>query len=153
MNTYRDRRKIVEDVAPLPWTLGLIGRKVTTNLRIVSPSWKDHPWRNYPPSAIWGDTLPYREHDWRVSGCLTGIGKLNYVTVKLHVVPNTPGAVQKQRRVSISLKEKFYRILDRWLSRDIIEDVGDETDRLHSKSSVLRGTGTGKALGQVSRWR
>lgn len=73
------------------------------------------------------------------------------MTVKLHVVPNTPGAVQKQRRVSISLKEKFYRILDRWLSRDIIEDVGDETDRLHSKSSVLRRTGTGKALGQVSR--
>lgn len=70
------------------------------------------------------------------------------MTVKLHVVPNTSGAVQKQRQASISLKEKFYHILDRWLSRDIIEDVGDETDRLHSKSSLLRGTG--KVLGQVS---
>ena len=37
---------------------------------------------------------------------------------------------QKQRRVSIPLKEKFDQILDRWHSLDIIKDVGDEpTDR------------------------
>ena len=30
-----------------------------------------------------------------------GIGKLKGVTVRLHVVPNSPGAVQRQRRVSI----------------------------------------------------
>jgi len=46
----------------------------------------------------------------------TGIGKLKGVTVKLHVVPNTPAAVQKQRRVSIPLKEKFDQILDIWHS-------------------------------------
>ena len=30
----------------------------------------------------------------------TGIGKLKGVTVKLHVVPEAPGAIQEQRRVS-----------------------------------------------------
>ena len=48
------------------------------------------------------------------------------VTVKLHVVPEAPGAIQKQRRVSIPLTEKFDQILDRWHTLDIIEDVGDE---------------------------
>jgi len=57
---------------------------------------------------------------------MSSIGKLKGVTVKLHVVPNTPAAVQKQRRVSIPLKEKFDQILDIWHSLDIIEDVGDE---------------------------
>ena len=56
----------------------------------------------------------------------TCIGKLKRETVKLHVVPEAPGAIQKQRRVSIPLKEKFDRILDRWHNLDIIEDVGDE---------------------------
>ena len=56
----------------------------------------------------------------------TSIRKLKVVTVKLHVVPNTPAAVQKKRRVSIPLKEKFDQILDIWHSLDIIEDVGDE---------------------------
>jgi len=46
----------------------------------------------------------------------TGIGKLKGVTVKLHVVPNAPGAVQKQSRVSVPLKEKFHQIPDRWHS-------------------------------------
>ena len=46
----------------------------------------------------------------------TGIGKLKGVTVKLHVVPEAPGAIQEQRRVSI----------DRWHTLDIKEDVGDE---------------------------
>ena len=42
--------------------------------------------------------------------------------MKLHVVPNAPGAVQKQRRVSIPLKKTFDQILDRWH----LHDVGDE---------------------------
>jgi len=56
----------------------------------------------------------------------TGIRKLEGVTVKLHVDPNAPGGVQKQRRVSIRLKDKFEQILDKWQDLDIIEDVGDE---------------------------
>ena len=56
----------------------------------------------------------------------TGIRKLKGVKVKLHVVPEAPGAIQKQRGVSIPLKEKFDQILDRWQDLDIIEDVGDE---------------------------
>jgi len=53
----------------------------------------------------------------------TGIGKLKRVTVKLHVDPNVPGGVQKQR--SIPLKDKFEQILDKW--HDLgIKDVGDE---------------------------
>ena len=56
----------------------------------------------------------------------TGIGKLYGVTVKLQVVPEAPGAIQKQKRVSIPLKEKFDLVLDRWHTPDIIEDVGDE---------------------------
>ena len=55
-----------------------------------------------------------------------GIGKLKGVTVKLHVVPEAPGAIQKQRRVSMPLKEKFGQTLDRWHNLDIIEDAGDE---------------------------
>ncbi|PFX28474.1 Uncharacterized protein K02A2.6 [Stylophora pistillata] len=56
----------------------------------------------------------------------TSIGKLKGVTIKLHVVPKAPGAIQKQRRISIPLKEKFDKILDRWHALDIIEDVGDK---------------------------
>ena len=48
------------------------------------------------------------------------------MTVKLYVVPKAPGAIQKQRRISIPLKEKFDKILDQWHALDIIEDVGDE---------------------------
>ena len=56
----------------------------------------------------------------------TGIGKLKGVTIKRHVVSKAPGAIQKQRRVSIPLKEKFDQILDRWHTLDITEDVRDE---------------------------
>ena len=55
-----------------------------------------------------------------------GIGKLKDVTVKLQVDPSAKGVIQKQRRVSIPLKDKFDQILDRWEELDIIEDVGDE---------------------------
>lgn len=41
-------------------------------------------------------------------------------------VPEAPGTIQKQRRISIPLKEKFDKILDRWHALDIIEDVGDQ---------------------------
>ena len=56
----------------------------------------------------------------------TGTGKLKGVTVKLHVVPEAPGAFQKQRRVSIPPKETFSQILDWWHTLNIIGDVGDE---------------------------
>jgi len=46
--------------------------------------------------------------------------------VKLHVDPDAKGPVQKQRRISLLLKDKFDEILDKWEQMDIIEDVGDE---------------------------
>ncbi|PFX34758.1 Retrovirus-related Pol polyprotein [Stylophora pistillata] len=52
--------------------------------------------------------------------------KLRGVTVKLRVDTDAKGAVQKQRRVSLPLKDKFAEILDKWEKMDIIEDVGDE---------------------------
>ena len=72
----------------------------------------------------------------------TGIGKLKGVTVKLHVVPEAPGAIQKQRRVSIPLKKKFDQILDRWHTLDIIEDIGDEaTDWCSDVVLILKKDG------------
>ena len=40
--------------------------------------------------------------------------------------PDANGAVQKQRRISLPLKDKFDEILDKWEQTDIKEDVGDE---------------------------
>lgn len=51
---------------------------------------------------------------------------MKIVTVKLHVVPEAPGAIQKQGRVPIPLRKKFDQIMDRWQVLDIIKDVGDE---------------------------
>ena len=45
--------------------------------------------------------------------------------MKLHSGPDTIGAVQKQRRISLPLKDKFDEILDKWERMDIVEDVGD----------------------------
>ena len=56
----------------------------------------------------------------------SGLGKLKGVKVKLHVDPEAKGAVQKQRRISLPLKDKFDQILNKWEDMDIIEDVGDE---------------------------
>lgn len=56
----------------------------------------------------------------------SGLGKLRGVKVKLHVDPDAKGPVQKQRRISLLLKDKFDEILDKWEQMDIIEDVGDE---------------------------
>ena len=56
----------------------------------------------------------------------SGLGKLRGVKVKLHVDPDAKGAVQKQRRISLPLKDKFDEILDKWEQMDIVEDVGDE---------------------------
>jgi len=46
--------------------------------------------------------------------------------VKLHVDPDGKGAVQKQQRISLPLKDKFEEILDKLEQMDIVEDVGDE---------------------------
>ena len=56
----------------------------------------------------------------------SGLGKLRGVKVKLHMDPDTKGAMQKQRRISLPLKDKFDEILDKWEEMDIIEDVRDE---------------------------
>ena len=57
----------------------------------------------------------------------SGLGKLRGVKVKLHVDPDAKGAVQKQRRISLPLKDKFDEILDKWEQMDIVEDVGDKS--------------------------
>ena len=56
----------------------------------------------------------------------TGIGKLKGVKVKLHVDPDAKGVIQRQRRISIPLKDKFEKLLSKWEDMDIIEDVGNE---------------------------
>ena len=56
----------------------------------------------------------------------SGLGRLRGVKVRLHVDPHAKGAVQKQRRISLPLKDKFDEILDKWEEMDIIEDVRDE---------------------------
>jgi len=43
-NLHGDRRKIVKDVAPLPWTVEPMGRKVTNYLQIFSPFHKIPRW-------------------------------------------------------------------------------------------------------------
>jgi len=56
----------------------------------------------------------------------SGLGKLRGVKVKLHMDPDGKGAVQKQRRISLPLKDKFDEILDKWEQMDMTKDVGDE---------------------------
>ena len=56
----------------------------------------------------------------------SGLGKLKGVKIKLHVDPDVKGAVQKQRTISLPLKDKFDQILHKWEEMDIIEDAGDE---------------------------
>ena len=56
----------------------------------------------------------------------SGLGKLRRVKVKLHVDADGKSAMQKQRRISLPLKDKFDEILDKWEEMDIIEDVGNK---------------------------
>ena len=44
----------------------------------------------------------------------------------MHVDPDAKGAVQKQKRIPLPLKDKFDEILDKWEQMDIIEDVADK---------------------------
>ena len=46
--------------------------------------------------------------------------------LKLHVDTNAEGVVQKQRRISIPLKDKCDELLNKWQELDIIEDAGEE---------------------------
>ena len=72
----------------------------------------------------------------------SGIGKLTAVKVKLHVDPDAKGAVQKQRRISLPLKDKFDQILNKWEEMDIIEDVGDKpTDWCSNVVLILKKDG------------
>ena len=77
----------------------------------------------------------------------SGLGKLRGVKVKLHVDPDAKGAVQKQRRISLPLKDKFDEILDKWEKMDIIEDVRDEPTEWCS--NVVLTPKTEKTSGQV----
>ena len=65
----------------------------------------------------------------------SGVGKEKGVMVKLHVDPHAKGAVQKQRRISVPLKDKFDEILDKWEEMDVIEEVGNEPTEWCSKRS------------------
>ena len=72
----------------------------------------------------------------------SGIGKLTAVKVKLHVDPDAKGAVQKQRRISLPLKDKFDQIFNKWEEMDIIEDVGDKpTDWCSNVVLILKKDG------------
>ena len=46
--------------------------------------------------------------------------------MKLHVDPDAKGAVQKQRRISLPLKDQYDEILDIWEEMDTIEDVREQ---------------------------
>ena len=78
--------------------------------------------------------LPVMGETWQVTidlieeykDVFSGLGKLRGVKVKLRVDPDAKGVVQKQRRISLPLKDKFDEILDKWEQMDIVEDVGDE---------------------------
>ena len=52
--------------------------------------------------------------------------------MKLHMDPDAKGTMQKQRRISLPLKDKFDEILNKWEKMDIIEDVGDGAAMLFS---------------------
>ena len=67
------------------------------------------------PLPVMGETR--QETVDRVEGyrdVFSGLGKLRGVKVKLQVDPDAKGAVQKQRRISLPLKDKFDEILDKW---------------------------------------
>ena len=67
----------------------------------------------------------------------SGLGKLRGSKVKLNVDLETKGAVQKQRTISLPLKDKFDEILDKWKEMDIIEDVRDEPIECYSNVVLI----------------
>ena len=69
--------------------------------------------------------------------------------MKLHVVPSALGADQKQRKVSLPLKDKLDQILDRWHNLDIMEDVRDEPTDWCSYV-LLTPKKDGESIGQAS---
>ena len=54
----------------------------------------------------------------------SGLGKPRGSKVKLNVDLETKGAVQKQRTISLPLKDKFDEILDKWKEMDTGADLG-----------------------------
>ena len=102
----------------------LLSRKAAENMGLVE--YHIEQTTKAPQPVLGEERQAIRDMVQEYEDVFTGIGKLKGVTVKLHVDPNAPGAVQKQRRVSLPLKDKFEQILDRWQDLDIIEDVGDE---------------------------
>ena len=55
-----------------------------------------------------------------------GLGELKGVRVRIQVDPDAKDAVQKQRRISLLLNDKFDEIIDTWEEMHIIEDLGTE---------------------------
>ena len=66
------------------------------------------------------------EVDEEYNDVFLGLGELKGVKVRIQVEPDAKDAVQKQRRISLPLKDKFDEIIDKWEELDIIEDVGTE---------------------------
>lgn len=48
----------------------------------------------------------------------SGLGKLKGVKVKLHLDQDAKYVVQKQRGISLGLKDKFDEMLDKWVEMD-----------------------------------
>lgn len=72
-----------------------------------------------------------------------GIGKL-----KLNVDTNAEGVVQKQRRISIPLKDKCDELLNKWEELDIIEEKRPQSGAEGNTHTKLDGESI-KALGTV----
>ena len=62
------------------------------------------------------------EVDEEYNDVFLGLGELKGVKVRIQVEPDAKDAVQKQKRISLPLKDKFDEIIDKWEELDIIED-------------------------------
>ena len=59
---------------------------------------------------------------------LSGVGKHKYRQIELDIDHSVPGVVQGMRRKALPIREKADKVLDKYESEDIIEDVDGPTD-------------------------
>ena len=59
---------------------------------------------------------------------LSGVGKHKYRQIELDMDHSVPGVVQGMRRTALPIREKADKVLDKYESEDIIEDVDGPTD-------------------------
>ena len=59
---------------------------------------------------------------------LSGVGKHKYRQIELDIDHSVPGVVQGMRRTALPIREKADKVLDKYESEDIIEDVDGPTD-------------------------